>query len=78
MDDGEKILKICHFQKRYTRRHWEWVARKHLEGHSIRDLAKFIGVNPKTVMKHVTDLHSRRPKPAPLETFREEFEKIGH
>ena len=60
----------------YTDAQWEWIAKRYLEGHRIAEIARFLGVHPNTVARHLDQVGADRML-VPLEARKQEFVELG-
>lgn len=61
----------------YTAAQWQWVAERYLQGYTMRELAKFLGVHHNTVAFHLQKLEVDRML-VPLEERKREFVDLGN
>ena len=60
----------------YTAAQWRWVAERYLEGYTMRELARFLGVHHNTVAEHFQKMEVERML-VPLEERKREFMELG-
>ena len=69
------------FPKSMSKAQWAWLLDRYLEGYYMRDIAAFVGVDPRTVMRYWA-LHGLKTtrhgeELPPLSSRKQEFVRIG-
>lgn len=64
----------------YTKAQWEWCAKKHREGYSVKLISQFLHVHRETVRRHfirMGELAEYLDELPPLSTYIDEFNRLG-